>query len=395
MDRIKEFISAHKRLLIIIGVTVATAIIILLVILCISNKKSKTVEADTTSTTETEPQTEAKTEPPTTEAPSETEPEIVVYPYINPLTGEGSLVDYSNTRPVSIMLNTIKQALPQSGNSKADILIEMAEEGGITRVMGIYQDINGVGTMGAVRSTREYFYSWTQSFDAIMAHAGGDSWVLEQIKNDGYRTINSINNNKGAFWRDQARLTYLSLEHTLYTSSDNLQNWLATSSLPTTHTKENYTRFSFVEELPDGLMMAPADSVKVTFSGYKSTTFNYNEESGKYDVYFWDTEAYMDETANAQVEVTNVIVLPVPNWTATDDWGKNRQKYNLSGGVGYYISGGEYTQINWTKGDYNVVSEYGNPLVMTTMDGEPLELAVGKTYICVVNQAFGVAITGE
>ena len=293
------------------------------------------------------------------------------------------------------MLNTIKQALPQSGNSKADILIEMAEEGGITRIMGIYQDINGVGTMGALRSTREYYYSWTQSFDAIMVHAGGDAWVLSQISQDGGLTVNSLISNKGAFWRDQNRLTYLSSEHTLFTSSDNLTNWLATSNVPTTYTKDNYTKLNFTEEHSEDYMTTPADHVKVTFSGYKSTSFEYNEESGKYDVYFWDVEPYMDEASGTQVEVTNIIVLPVPNWTASDGWNANRQKYNLSGGVGYYICGGEYTEINWTKGDYNVVAEYGNPLVMTTLDGEPVELKVGKTYICVINQAFGVEITGE
>ena len=74
-------------------------------------------------------------------ADSDSGEESKKFKYINPLTGEGSEVDYSNKRPVAVMLNTIKQALPQSGNSKADILIEMAEEGGITRVMGIYQDI--------------------------------------------------------------------------------------------------------------------------------------------------------------------------------------------------------------------------------------------------------------
>lgn len=394
MDKIKAFVSTHKKLLFIIGGAVLLTAIIVVVVIGIVGKKPKQDDVTATTTTETQSETQSVTEEETTTEEPTTE-EIVEYPYTNPLTGEGSFVDYSNTRPIAIMLNTIKDALPQSGNSKADILIEVAEEGGITRIMGIYQDVTGVGKMGAVRSTREYFYSLALGFDAILAHAGGDSWVLEQIKNDGNGTINSINNNKGAFWRDQARLAYLSLEHTLYTSSDNLQNWLATSSLTTTHTKENYTRFTFAEELPEGQMTAPADTVKVTFSGYKSTTFNYNEESGKYDVFFWDTEAYMDEAVNAQVAVTNVIVLPVPNWTATDAWSRSRQKYNLTGGVGYYISGGEYTQINWTKGDYNVVAEYGNPLVMTTMDGEPLEMAVGKTYICVVNQAFGVAITGE
>ena len=394
MDKIKEFITKNKKLVIIIASAILAVGIIVGVVLAVTGKKTKTTVSDTTTTettseTETDVKEEATTEEATTEAV------VTEYPYINPLTGEGSVVDYSNSRPVAITLNTIKQALPQSGNSKADILIEMAEEGGITRVLGIYQDINGVGTMGALRSTREYFYSWTQSFDAIMVHAGGDAWVLSQIAQDGGLTVNSLVSNKGAFWRDQNRLTYLSAEHTLFTSSDNLTNWLATSTVPTTYTKDNYTKLNFTDELAEDFMTTPADHVKVTFSGYKSTSFEYNEESGKYDVFFWDTEAYMDEASGTQVEVTNVIVLPVPNWTASDGWNANRQKYNLSGGVGYYISGGEYTEINWTKGDYNVVEEYGNPLVMTTLDGEPLELKVGKTYICVINQAFGVEITGE
>ena len=141
-------------------------------------------------------------------------------------------------------------------------------------------------------------------------------------------------------------------------------------------------------------MTGSAKSLTVTFSSYKSTTFNYNEESGKYDVFFWDTEPYMDSAANKQVEVTNIIVLPVPNWTAVDSIGVERQKYDLSGGEGYYINNGEYTKINWTKGDYNVVEQYGNPFNMTTPDGEPLVMSPGKTYICVMNEAFDVGITG-
>ena len=100
----------------------------------------------------------------------------------------------------------------------------------------------------------------------------------------------------------------------------------------------------------------------------------------------------MDDASKTQVDVTNIIILPVPNWTAPDAWGKVRQKYNLSGGKGYYINNGEYMEINWTKGDYNVVSEYGNSLKMTTTDGKPLTLAVGKTYICVVNETFAIDI---
>lgn len=393
MDRIKAFAIKYKLPIIIIAAAV-TATVVLALIFSRFNKNNESENRETETNSET--QTESTTELMTVETePETTEQEDVKLSYSNPLTGEMTANDYSNVRPVAVMLNTIKEALPQSGNSKADILIEMAEEGGITRIMGIYQDITGVGNIGTVRSTREYYLAWTRAFDAIMVHAGGDSWVLDEIKNSGEVTVNSLSNAGGTFWRDQERLKSVSIEHTLYTSSNNLQNWLSASGMSMAHTKQNYTVFNFTDELDENLMTAAADSVKVTFSGYKSTTFNYNKESGCYDVYFWNNEPYMDESAKTQVSVTNIIVLPVPNWTDVDAWGKTRQKYNLSGGVGYYISGGKYTQINWTKGDYNKQNEYGNPLILTNVNGEKLELAVGKTYICVVSNAFGVSITGE
>lgn len=63
----------------------------------------------------------------------------------NPLTGEETEKDISGNCPVAVMLNNIKQALPQSGNSKADFFFEIPEEGGITRIMALYQDIIGRG----------------------------------------------------------------------------------------------------------------------------------------------------------------------------------------------------------------------------------------------------------
>lgn len=395
MDRIKEFIKKYRLQIIIIAAIIILAVVFIIVFYNINKDKSTAKEPETTTAIETESQTEPETEPPTTETPTEPEPEIVELPYINPLTGEGSDVDYSNTRPVAIMLNTIKEALPQSGNSQADILIEMAEEGGITRIMGIYQDVTGVGNIGTVRSTREYFLSWARAFDGILVHAGGDSWVLDEIRNGGYKTIDFQWNSKSAFWRDQDRLKYLSLEHTLYTSSDKLQNWMSTYNFTTEHSKQNNTTFNFTDELDENIMTESANSVKVTMSGYKSTVFNYNEATGQYDVYFWDNEPYMDSASGTQVTVKNVLVLPVPNWNDVDAWGRKRQKYDLSGGIGYYISGGKYTQINWSKGDYNRQGEYGNPLIVTNANGEPLKLAVGKTYICVIGNQYGVSFLGE
>ena len=392
MNKIKEFIINNKKIVIIIVAVILAAVIVAGILIGTRGGKSKTGGTEAGTTTEDVKEEETTTEDETTQEEETTTEEEQKAPYINPLTGEASEIDYAGKRPVAVMLNTIKQALPQSGNSKADILIEMTEEGGITRILGIYQDLDGVGTIGPVRSTREYYYSWTQGFDSIMVHAGGDSWVLDQIRKDGSLTIDSIMRNRGAFWRDADRLAYLSMEHTLFTSSEKLQGWLNGSEIPVTNTKSDITKLDFIEKLPDDYMTAGANNIKVAFSGYKSTSFKFNDKTGKYDVFFWDNEPYMDDASKTQVDVTNIIILPVPNWTAPDAWGKVRQKYNLSGGKGYYINNGEYMEINWTKGDYNVVSEYGNSLKMTTTAGKPLTLAVGKTYICVVNETFAIDI---
>ena len=55
---------------------------------------------------------------------------------------------------------------------------------------------------------------------------------------------------------------------------------------------------------------------------------------------FWN-EPYIDETNSENIRVRNVIILPVPNWTEKDSQGTVRQKYNMAGGTGYYISGGK------------------------------------------------------
>ena len=91
----------------------------------------------------------------------------------NPLTGEPIGEDWVNRRPVAIMLNNLKEALPQQGQSEADILYEVLAEGGITRMLGVYQSVEGVGKIGSIRSARPYYLELALGHDAVYLHAGG------------------------------------------------------------------------------------------------------------------------------------------------------------------------------------------------------------------------------
>ncbi|MDE8721632.1 DUF3048 domain-containing protein, partial [Alistipes putredinis] len=74
---------------------------------------------------------------------------------IYPLTGleaDGNV----QQRPLAVVVNNHPKARPQSGLSKADIVIEALSEGPITRFLAIYQS-EMPEAAGPVRSAREYF----------------------------------------------------------------------------------------------------------------------------------------------------------------------------------------------------------------------------------------------
>lgn len=293
--------------------------------------------------------------------------------YYNPLTGEIVSQAVANRRPVAVMLNTLKKALPQSGPGDADLLLEMTEEGGITRVMAVFQDLTGVGDLGSIRSTREYFSFLAMGYDAILCHCGGSEFGISALKRNNYTSLNEFTFSD-LYWRDPDRKANVGYEHSLYTSGETLLSYLADSTLRSTH-HEGYTSpFVFAENgTPDG---QSADRVEVSFSKYKQTQFTYDDAAGKYNVTVFDDMPYMDANTGDQVAVTNVLVVVTRQTTKADG---EHQEYDLSGGKGYFACGGKHIEICWEKGGET------DPLCFTYPDGTPLVLGVGSSYICVVD----------
>ena len=88
----------------------------------------------------------------------------------SPLTGEWIDAELAGKRPVAVMISNIKDALPQYGTKAADVIYECPVEGGITRMMAIYQDYSGLERIGSVRSCRLYFPKIANEFEAIYVH---------------------------------------------------------------------------------------------------------------------------------------------------------------------------------------------------------------------------------
>ena len=70
------------------------------------------------------------------------------------------------------MLNNIQDALPQSGIANAEVVYEAPVEGGITRLMGIFEDYQDVQRIGSVRSCRNYYVYFAREFNTYYLHFG-------------------------------------------------------------------------------------------------------------------------------------------------------------------------------------------------------------------------------
>ncbi|HCA33867.1 MAG TPA: DUF3048 domain-containing protein [Lachnospiraceae bacterium] len=296
------------------------------------------------------------------------------YPYTDPLTGMGCSEDIASNRPVAAMLNTIGEALPQSGCSDADILIEIPEEGGITRIMGLFQDVSKVGSIGTIRSTRRYYSEIAIGMDAILCHAGGSEDGVSLLEDYGYATLNQFTH-PDLYWRDQWRLENLAVEHSLYTSGANIQGAIDSGVINKTH----YDGYSFPWTFTkDGTPQEGDSAVSLTaqFSSYKRTTFDYDQTSGDYAVYFFDGQPYLDANNGQQVHVENVLILQTTQYTYEDGV---HQGFDLTSGSGYYACGGKMIPIYWSKGDPTA------QFTFTKQDGSPLTMGEGKTYICLMD----------
>ncbi len=310
----------------------------------------------------------------------EPEPEPEPQPeFTNPLTGEGVWEDISSHRPYAIMLNNLTKALPQCSQSNADLIFEMQVEGGITRMIALYQDITSCGAIGSVRSSRPYYLDVVTAFDAIYIHAGGSEQAYSDIRTRGITNIDGVRGSGTIFYRDSARKASAGYEHSMFTSEELISKYVPDMNIRHDH-KEGYQETLKFTAEPDMKGAVSASAVTVVMNPTKSTKFAYDEESGRYLVSEYGKE-YIDGNTGEQVSVKNVLVLYVKySNIAGDD--KGRLRADMSGGKAVYIANGRMIEgCSWSRTD--------SGFVLTKADGSPLELAVGNSYVCCANAGSG------
>ncbi len=293
---------------------------------------------------------------------------------VNPLTGLEDLTPgKENDRPVAVTINNISNAQSvQTGVCKADIVYETEVEGGITRLVALYQDISKVEKIGTVRSARYAFVDLAMGHNAIYVHHGQDSYHAGPHLSDLNHFVVSENN-------AGVRISNgLSREHTLYAYGDKL--WKNIEKNFNTDNKSSRSWVNFAADEANITFDNTAASVQVHFSKAYNSTFKYDKESGKYIRYFNGIQR-LDYNTKESEAFKNVFVLLTDIYTYPDcNDGYNHKKVELKSGTGYYFVNGTYTIISWSKGNASSGFEFKG------IDGAQLSVQPGNTWVCIANE---------
>lgn len=295
------------------------------------------------------------------------EPEL----FVNPLTGVAEFKDAnkSNQRPVAIMVNNVEVAQKvQTGLSKADIIYETEVEGGITRLMAVYQDISALDKIGTVRSARYPYVDLALGHNAVYVHCGQDpTYCAPHLKDIDHLSIDT--NSKGA-----KRISNgLKSEHTLYALAGDL--WKNINETFDTKVSSVAPWANFTEEAL-ALDGGSATSVKVPFPAM-TTNFTYDAQSGLYTRLAGST-VLTDYNSGETTQVKNVFILLTSISNYPD--GKHR-KVALESGDGYYITNGTVQFIKWSKGAST------NSFKFTDTNGNEIKVSAGNSWVCIADKS--------
>ena len=315
--------------------------------------------------------------PQTTDAPSETDT-LALAPAEtdkrNPLTGESPYNEaFLALKGVAVVVENHPSARPQWGFCTPDIVMEYEVEGGITRMLWLYANIERVpGKLGPVRSARHDAAELAQGEGLVFVHCGGSPQALNYIQTLGaaFSDVDALTHTK-YFPRDTSRA--VSQEHTLTATQAGLKQAISELGVNTARDPAAGPLFGFA---PAGQAVSPADGearhMRAVYSASYVYDFDYDAAAGKYAVRLNDKEQ-TDENG-VRTAYVNVLAL----YTDTVDLGDTDHHQDLrleNGGEGVWLSGGRYQKIAWQKPSADA------PLQLFTAAGEPLTLNAGNSYI--------------
>ena len=282
---------------------------------------------------------------------------------------------YSGTdRPIAVMIDNNVNARPQAGINKAYMVYEIIVEGGESRLMALFKNVN-LDKIGPVRSSRHYFLDYAMENDAIYAHFGWSTFAQEDISEYKINNINGLYEDGTTFIRNNTRVA----PHNAVTSTDKLLASANKKGYRTTSDQRSVLKYTTDEVLlEDG---QTATDVKIPYSSYNLVEYKYDEETKRYTRYS-KGEKQTDWATGEDITTKNIIITFAENYTLPNGGVYGCQELKNIGNLnGYYITNGKAIKITCEKTDRTSKTIYKD------LNGNEINVNDGNTFvqICPIN----------
>ena len=301
--------------------------------------------------------------------------------YYSEITGEPISEEIKDQRPIAVMVDNEKKALPHYGTSEADVVYELmnsTKNDRITRLMCIFKDWGKVEQLGSIRSTRPTNILLAAEWNAVLCHDGGPFY------NDQYFSQDWATHFSGGFSRVQ---NGKATEFTEYILSGDLDDKFedAKSNSTYTTTYNQYanegSHFVFTEYGNEIKLDKKYDrsykalNISLPFKHNQSQLI-YNPDTKEYEYYEYGSR-HEDAEDGEPLSFKNVI-LQKCTFSQLDENGYLIYNCIDSGQYAWYITNGVAKDVTWIKPGETAVTKFYDE------NGDELEINTGKTYIALV-----------
>lgn len=308
-------------------------------------------------------------------------PELHIGEVRSKLDGSWIKEEIANKRPWAVALNNISAANPQSGVGEAKIVYEALTEGGITRLLAIFEGIDETfacaDRIGSVRSARHYFASFADEWDSIYIHFGETKYATEKIKElkmDDLNCMEGVGND--TYYRDKE----IKAPHNAFCTVALLNKAFEKGKYRLEHKEGfNANHFNINEEclypLSEATTQNAASKITLSYDKWFVPYFTYDPETQLYTRFQFGKE-HIDYNTGEVLTFKNIIIQVVKEWDKDHNHYQDMDIEDTTG-HGWYISMGQCVPITWKK------CEKDRFMMYYTEDGEILNINPGKSFISI------------
>ncbi len=287
-----------------------------------------------------------------------------------PLTGlRDPAKPWLTRRPLLFKIDNSPQARPQSGISRADIVVEHLAEGGVTRFDAAFW-CSSADEIGPIRSARIIDLDLVAMFQAVLVHVGASNENLAALRDAYGNRLMDEGTDKAAFHRTADR----EAPYNTYTSSEGVQVLLPGRNIA--QTGITLKGLTFREAAPAGGKAALRVHVPYD-KQFSDSMWEYVPAAKQFKRSIMG-EPLLDAKTGQAVQVPNVVVLFAEH-TVTDivedSLGSRSIKIDLKGkGRAVILRDGQAFDGQWVRDDPKGFIRF------TDANGQDIALRPGRSW---------------